>query len=136
MVRTSAIGLLSLFQVLDDVQKIGISLAHVFGEALLLFTAEQIKAAIDAAQRRRNIVHEVHHANQFTSGSHTILSSAGSKAEERCVLARSALSRNAAGTELNSKERASSYSRRHPRLSKGGHPADPCGHSPIPAACI
>src|SRR5664280_3718974 len=85
MVRTSAIGLLSLFQHLDDVQEIGIVFAHVFGQALLLFPAEQIKAAVDAAQRRGNIVHKVHHANQFTSGSHCLLYTSDAADEEDSV---------------------------------------------------
>ena len=61
--------LLSLFQLLDDVDEIGIGLAHVLGQSLLLF-GYQIEAGVDAAQGCRDVVDVVHHANQFTSGCH------------------------------------------------------------------
>src|SRR5271165_6316544 len=70
MVRTSAIELLSLFQLLDDGEEVRVRLAHVFGEALLLVAADQIKACVDAAEGCRDIVHVVHHADQFTSSGH------------------------------------------------------------------
>src|SRR5208283_5329440 len=62
--------LLSLFQLLHDVHEIGIGVPHVFGETLLLLATQQVKAAVDAAQRCGDIVDVVHHANQFTSRGH------------------------------------------------------------------
>src|SRR5208337_2429742 len=63
MVRTSAIALFSLFQLLDDGDKVRIRIAHVVGEALLLLAADQVKACVDAAERCRDIVHVIHHAD-------------------------------------------------------------------------
>src|SRR5208337_803711 len=57
IVRTSAIELLSLFQLLDNIQEVGIGVPHVFGETLFLLTVQKIEAAVDAAKGRGNIVH-------------------------------------------------------------------------------
>src|SRR5271166_6693302 len=70
IVRTSAIALLSFFQLLDDGEEVRVRLAHIFGKALLLVAGDQIETCTNAAKRRRDIVHVVHHANQFTSSGH------------------------------------------------------------------
>src|SRR5271166_5788367 len=70
IVRTSAIALLSFFQLLDDGEEVRVRGAHVFGKALLLVAGDQVETCANAAKRRRDIVHVVHHANQFASGSH------------------------------------------------------------------
>src|ERR1700690_603447 len=75
MVRTSAIELLPFFQLLDDIEEVGVGLAHVFGEALFLLAGELIKTAVDAAQSCRDVVYIIHHADKFTSSSHNVLSS-------------------------------------------------------------
>src|SRR5271165_6129101 len=70
MVRTSAIRLSSLLQLLDHTQEVGVGLAHVFGEAVFLVGGDQVKAGVDATQGRGDVVNVIHHADEFTSGRH------------------------------------------------------------------
>jgi hypothetical protein len=59
-----------LFQLLDHANKVGVRLAHVLGEAVFFHGRNQIKAGINAPQGCGNIVDVIHHANQFTGGTH------------------------------------------------------------------
>src|SRR5450755_109096 len=72
MVRTSAIRLDSLLQLGEDRNEIRVGLAHVLGKTLLFVLGEEINAHADAAKRRCNVVHEIHIADEFTTGWHRI----------------------------------------------------------------
>src|SRR5208337_3676356 len=119
IVRTSAIELCSLFQLLDDGEEVRVRGAHVFGKALLLVAGDQVETCANAAKRRRDIVHVVHHANQFTSSSHrNPFKRMYPKRGNNAVLFRQCCAK-AVCTEHGFKNRTSFYSRCPSGLSKG-----------------
>src|SRR5271165_6599359 len=72
IVRTSAIRLSSLLQLPEDRNEIRIRLAHVFGQPLLLLLGEEMDAHAHTSKGRCYVVHEIHHANEFTTSGHKI----------------------------------------------------------------
>src|SRR5664279_78807 len=63
MVWISAIQLSLGLQFRQDGDEIGIGLAHVLGEALFFVVGQEMQASTDTPERRRYVVHVIHHAD-------------------------------------------------------------------------
>src|SRR5215469_557929 len=79
MVRTSAMPLCSLLELVDDSDEVGVGLAHVFAEAFFFVVREQMQSGSDAAERGCDVVYVIHHANEFTAGRHKVPFSASKR---------------------------------------------------------